>query len=145
MHYLNELKPPSGLSQRDVRVSFGHPIADFGHTNIYFFVYNAMGWKGSGHPIQPKCEFWTVNFEILVIRAEKLPFFLPQHSTRPHPFISMYRSRPDCWTSLLQVMTFLLSQEEDEWVLVAIVTHIVIDCNFYVFVIINFLYFSQIV
>ena len=40
------------FSQRGVRVSFGHPIAPFWtHPDIHiFFVYNAMGWKGFGHP-----------------------------------------------------------------------------------------------
>ena len=56
------------FSQRGVRVSFGHPIADFEHPNIHIFVYNAMGWKGIGHPIHHKCVFslfWTPNSEIL--------------------------------------------------------------------------------
>ena len=40
------------FSQKGVWVSFGHPIADFGHPNIHiFFVYYAMGWIGNEHPI----------------------------------------------------------------------------------------------
>ena len=50
------------FSQRGVRVSFGHPIADFGHPNIQIFVYNAMGWKGIGHPIHPKCVILDTQF-----------------------------------------------------------------------------------
>ena len=31
-----------------------------------FVVYIAMGWKGIGHPIHPKCVYiWTPNSEIL--------------------------------------------------------------------------------
>ena len=56
---------PQAFSQRGVRVSFGHPFAEFGHPNIHIFVYNAMGCKGIGHPIHPNVYFWTPNFEIL--------------------------------------------------------------------------------
>ena len=43
-------------------VLFGHPIADFGHPNIQIFVYNAMGWKGIGHPSHPKWVFLDNQF-----------------------------------------------------------------------------------
>ncbi|XP_030832481.1 focadhesin isoform X1 [Strongylocentrotus purpuratus] len=33
--------------------------------------------------------------------------------TRPHPFISMYKSRPDCWSSILETVSSLLSQDND--------------------------------
>ena len=36
---------------------------DFGHLNLHiFFVYNAMGWKGIGHPIHTKCVFLDTQF-----------------------------------------------------------------------------------
>ena len=56
------LSPFQAFSQRGIRVTFGHPIADFGHPNPYFFVYNAMRWKGIGHPILPKCVFLDTQF-----------------------------------------------------------------------------------
>ena len=40
---LGRIRWGQAFSQRGVRVSFGHSIADFGHPNIHIFVYNAMG------------------------------------------------------------------------------------------------------
>ncbi|XP_041464768.1 focadhesin-like [Lytechinus variegatus] len=33
--------------------------------------------------------------------------------TCPHPFISMFKSRPDCWSSILETISSLLSQDDD--------------------------------
>ena len=65
------------FSQRGVRVSFGHPIADFGHPNIHICVYNAMGWKGIGHPIHPKYAFWAPYSDILA-KSSYPTSFLPK-------------------------------------------------------------------
>ena len=57
---------PTGLvayhqafSQSGVQASSGHPIADCWYI---FLVYNAMGWKVTGHPIHPKCVFLDTQF-----------------------------------------------------------------------------------
>ena len=44
------------------RWSYRHPIADFGHPNIHIFVYDAMEWKRTGHPIHPKFVFLDTQF-----------------------------------------------------------------------------------
>ena len=61
--HINNMHWHQAFSQRGVRVSFGHTIADFGHPNIHFFFY-AVGWKGIGHPIHPKCAFFDVHVHI---------------------------------------------------------------------------------
>ena len=42
-YYYFSLREDEAFCQRGVRMSFGHPVADFGHPNIHIFVYNAMG------------------------------------------------------------------------------------------------------
>ena len=54
------------FSQKGVRVSFGHPIADFGHPNIHIFLC-IMQWdeKELDTQFAPNVYFWTPNSEIL--------------------------------------------------------------------------------
>ena len=60
--HMNSLQ---AFSQRGVRASFGHPVADFffyTQISIFVCVYDAMGWKGIGHPIHPTCVFLDTQF-----------------------------------------------------------------------------------
>ena len=57
-----DLRGTQAFSQRGVRVSFGHPIADFGHPNIYIFWW-IMQWdeKELDTQFTPNVYFWTPN------------------------------------------------------------------------------------
>ena len=54
------------FSQRGVWLSFGHPMADFGHPNIHIFLC-IMQWDDKALYTQftPNVYFWTPDSEIL--------------------------------------------------------------------------------
>ena len=62
-----ELSQHQAFGQRGVRVSFGHPIADFGHPNIHIFcVWDEKELDTQFTPIKsPNVYFWTPNSKIL--------------------------------------------------------------------------------
>ena len=68
-----DLRGTQAFNQRGVRVSFGHPIADFGHPNIYIFWW-IMQWdeKELDTQFTPNVYFWTPNSEILAKTLEEL-------------------------------------------------------------------------
>ena len=94
-----------GFSQRGVRVSFGHPSADFGHLNIHIFVYNAIGWKGIGHPIHLNMYFWTPNSKIL---AKVLLSWLSWWHNGPSVCLFFYKSFM-VWISLQMLCSWARS------------------------------------